>query len=112
MKKSSPKFKDKKFRTTFLKTFTSGFDYGKISQGEHNRVFGRMKKYTNKVFGYLSSLFLFFYGTFRFIIEFTREPDTHIGLIFFGLSMGQIISGIFFIAGTILFYKSYVSEKR
>ena len=69
------------------------------------------KKYSEKN-GLISSLFVIFYSVFRFIIEFTREPDTHIGLIFFGLSMGQIISGIFFIAGTILFYKSYVSEKR
>ena len=69
------------------------------------------KKYSEKN-GLISSLFVIFYSVFRFIIEFTREPDIHIGLIFFGLSMGQIISGIFFIAGTILFYKSYVSEKR
>ena len=61
--------------------------------------------------GYISSLFLIFYSFFRFIIEFTREPDAHIGLIIFSMSMGQIISIIFFIVGAVLFYKNYVSEK-
>ena len=46
--------------------------------------------------GLISSLFLIFYSIFRFIIEFTREPDAHIGLLLFNLSLGQIISVIFF----------------
>ena len=53
-----------------------------------------------------------FYSVFRFTIEFTREPDTHIGLLMFDMSMGQTISIIFFVAGTILFYKNYVSKKK
>ena len=61
--------------------------------------------------GLASSLFLILYSLFRFFIEFTREPDTHIGLILFDMSMGQIISVIFFIIGMILFYKNYVVEK-
>ena len=40
----------------------------------------------------LSSLFLIFYGLFRFIIAYYREPDSHLGTIFYGLSMGQILS--------------------
>ena len=40
----------------------------------------------------MSSLFLIFYGLFRFIIEYYREPDSHLGTIFYGLSMGQILS--------------------
>jgi phosphatidylglycerol:prolipoprotein diacylglycerol transferase len=62
--------------------------------------------------GLTSSLFIIFYSIFRFIIEFTREPDSHIGLVILNMSLGQIISIIFFIAGTILFYKNYVSEKQ
>ena len=62
--------------------------------------------------GLISSLFIIFYSVFRFIIEFTREPDAHIGLLVFSLSLGQIISVIFFIGGTILFYKKYVSQKQ
>ena len=49
--------------------------------------------------GYISSIFLIFYSIFRFFIEFTREPDVHIGLVLFNLSMGQLISIIFLLLG-------------
>jgi len=62
--------------------------------------------------GLISSLFIIFYSIFRFIIEFTREPDAHIGLVMFGMSMGQILSIVFFIVGAILFYKNYVFKKQ
>jgi len=52
--------------------------------------------------GYISSLFLIFYSIFRFIIEFTREPDAHIGLVLFNLSVGQLISVIVLILGIFL----------
>ncbi len=52
--------------------------------------------------GYISSIFLIFYSIFRFFIEFTREPDLHIGLVLFNLSMGQLISVAVFIAGIFL----------
>ena len=61
--------------------------------------------------GLISSLFIIYYSFFRFFVEFTREPDAHIGLLIFSMSMGQIISVIFFIIGTFLFYKNYVSKK-
>jgi phosphatidylglycerol:prolipoprotein diacylglycerol transferase len=47
------------------------------------------------------------YGVFRFFIEFFREPDQHIGLLYFEFSMGQILSlpmiliGLYF---SIIFY--------
>ncbi len=64
---------------------------------------------TNKADGYISALFLIFYSIFRFLIEFTREPDLHIGLLIFNLSMGQIISIIVLFAGIILWqYKKNV----
>ena len=56
----------------------------------------------NKKDGYISSLFLIFYSIFRFLAEFTREPDEHLGLLLFNLSMGQIISVIVLIIGIIL----------
>ena len=62
--------------------------------------------------GLISSVFIIIYSVFRFVIEFTREPDAHIGLLNFGMSMGQIISILFFIGGSILFYKNYVSKKQ
>ena len=58
----------------------------------------------NKRSGYISSLFLIFYSIFRFFIEFTREPDTHIGLLMFNLSLGQIISLIVLLLGLLLWH--------
>jgi len=42
--------------------------------------------------GAMSALFLMGYGTMRFLVEFTREPDDFLGLLTFGLSMGQWLS--------------------
>ncbi len=42
--------------------------------------------------GAISGLFLLAYGCFRFGIEYVREPDSHIGLLAFHLSMGQLLS--------------------
>lgn len=39
--------------------------------------------------GRISACFLMAYGTFRFLVEFTREPDHFLGLLALGLSMGQ-----------------------
>ena len=55
--------------------------------------------------GLVSSLFLIFYSLFRFICEYFREPDPHIGLQYFNLSLGQIYSIFFFIIGISLFLK-------
>ena len=47
-----------------------------------------------------AALFLVFYGTFRFLVEFTREPDVQLGFIAFGwLTMGQLLSLLISIAG-------------
>ncbi len=62
------------------------------------------KKISNKP-GVISSLFLIFYSIFRFLIEFFRVPDQQIGYIIFNLSLGQLISIIFFIFGIYLFFK-------
>jgi phosphatidylglycerol:prolipoprotein diacylglycerol transferase len=42
--------------------------------------------------GAVSGAFLVGYGFFRFIAEFTRQPDDFLGLLQFGLSMGQWLS--------------------
>ena len=54
--------------------------------------------------GIISSLFVILYSIFRFLIEFTREPDAHLGLLAFNLSMGQYVSLIFIMGGLIIFY--------
>lgn len=42
--------------------------------------------------GELGGLFIGGYGVSRFIVEFFRQPDAHLGLLFFELSMGQLLS--------------------
>ena len=55
-----------------------------------------------------SSLFLIFYGAFRFIIEFIRAPDSHIGYLAFDwLTMGQLLSFPMILIGLYFLNKSY-----
>jgi phosphatidylglycerol:prolipoprotein diacylglycerol transferase len=42
--------------------------------------------------GRLGGLFLLGYGLSRFIVEFFREPDAHIGFLFGITTMGQLLS--------------------
>jgi phosphatidylglycerol---prolipoprotein diacylglyceryl transferase len=42
--------------------------------------------------GAISGLFLIGYGCFRFLVEYTRQPDDFLGLLGLGLSMGQWLS--------------------
>jgi len=65
-----------------------------------------------KIPGLISGLFLIFYSMFRFIIEFVRVPDEHLGYIFANLSMGQIISFIFLLIGIYLVVIKYENKKE
>ncbi len=42
--------------------------------------------------GAVSAVFLIGYGTLRLLVEFTREPDSFLGLLALNLSMGQWLS--------------------
>ena len=66
-------------------------------------IFG-FKKLSNP--GLISSIFLILYGTFRFLIEFTREPDAQLGFILNFLTMGMILSVPMIIAGFIILFIS------
>ena len=57
--------------------------------------------------GICSSMFLIFYGSFRVISEFFREPDLHIGYIFKPISMGMLLSLIMILVGILLYKKKY-----
>jgi len=60
-----------------------------------------------------SALFSIFYGIFRFIIEFIRAPDSHIGyLAFEWLTMGQLLSFPMVLVGLFVFYKSYYIKRQ
>ena len=52
--------------------------------------------------GIMLALFLGLYGSFRFIVEFVREPDPQIGLIGSTFSMGQILCLLMICAGILL----------
>ncbi len=65
-----------------------------------------------KIPGIISSLFLIFYSIFRFILEFFRVPDEHLGYLFLNLSLGQIISFIFLLTGFYLLFIKYEIKKK
>ncbi|AHE98743.1 prolipoprotein diacylglyceryl transferase [Thioalkalivibrio paradoxus] len=57
--------------------------------------------------GLISGLFLALYGSFRFLVEFVRVPDAHIGYLAFGwLTMGQALSAPLILAGLALIFWS------
>jgi phosphatidylglycerol:prolipoprotein diacylglycerol transferase len=59
--------------------------------GEGLLLFVVMWLYANKPrpVGAVSGVFLMGYGLMRFVAEYFREPDAHLGLLALGLSMGQ-----------------------
>ena len=65
-----------------------------------------------KITGLMSGIFLICYSIFRFMIEFLRVPDEHIGYLIFNLTMGQIISCIFFLIGIYLTIVRYENKKE
>lgn len=57
-------------------------------------------------------LFIIFYSIFRFLVEFTREPDEQLGYIAFGwLTMGQILSLAIAMIGAIVWF-AHVRRRR
>jgi phosphatidylglycerol:prolipoprotein diacylglycerol transferase len=56
----------------------------------------------------VSGLFLVCYGVFRFMVEFVRMPDQHIGYIAFDwLTLGQLLSSPMIVFGVLLLYLAY-----
>jgi phosphatidylglycerol:prolipoprotein diacylglycerol transferase len=62
--------------------------------------------------GQISALFLMGYGVFRFLVEFTREPDYFLGLLAGGLSMGQLLSLPMILIGALIFVFSARRSSR
>ena len=58
-----------------------------------------------------SAFFLISYGALRFFSEFFRAPDTHIGFLVVGTTMGQLLSLPMILLGLLLMWKSY-RQKR
>ncbi|MGQ4276563.1 prolipoprotein diacylglyceryl transferase [Pseudidiomarina sp. E22-M8] len=57
--------------------------------------------------GAVSGLFLVGYGIARFVVEFYREPDAHLGLLGMGWSMGQWLSAPMVLGGILLMLWAY-----
>lgn len=56
----------------------------------------------------VSGLFALCYGLFRFLVEFVRLPDAHIGYLAFGwVTMGQLLSLPLIAVGLGLLYRAY-----
>lgn len=62
--------------------------------------------------GQVSALFLIGYGAFRFLVEYTREPDNFLGLLAGGMSMGQWLSLPMVAVGIALFVFSVRQPSR
>jgi len=63
---------------------------------------------TNRPVKAITGLFLLGYGTFRFMIEFVRVPDQHIGYLAFDwFTMGQLLSLPMVVIGAVLLFLAY-----
>ncbi|APZ43697.1 prolipoprotein diacylglyceryl transferase [Acidihalobacter ferrooxydans] len=63
--------------------------------------------------GAVSGLFLLMYGTFRFLVEFVREPDPQLGYLAFGwVTMGQVLSLPMILLGVWLLLWAYRAGER
>jgi phosphatidylglycerol:prolipoprotein diacylglycerol transferase len=61
----------------------------------------------------ISGMFAMFYGFFRFIVEFYRVPDAHIGYLAMDwLTMGQILSTPMILSGMALIAIAYKSKAK
>lgn len=54
--------------------------------------------------GKFLGLYILGYGVIRFMIEYVREPDAHLGFIWFNLSMGQLLCLAMIVSGFILMF--------
>jgi phosphatidylglycerol:prolipoprotein diacylglycerol transferase len=57
--------------------------------------------------GAVSGLFLLGYGTARFLVEYTREPDDFLGFLVGGFTMGQLLSLPMIILGAAMMLWAY-----
>jgi phosphatidylglycerol:prolipoprotein diacylglycerol transferase len=66
----------------------------------------------NQPTGAMLAFYLAGYGIVRFIIEYFREPDAHIGLLWISFSMGQILCAVMTASGLGLYlYLRFVNRR-
>jgi phosphatidylglycerol:prolipoprotein diacylglycerol transferase len=61
--------------------------------------------------GAVSGLFLLGYGVFRFLVEFTREPDRFLGFLALGFTMGQWLSLPMILIGIAMIIWAYKRDR-
>ena len=77
-------------------------------------LFGVLFWYSSsiRVAGQVTGLFLVGYGVFRFLIEFFREPDRHLGFLLFDwMTMGHLLTLPMIVGGSVLFFFVLVQKK-
>lgn len=63
--------------------------------------------------GFMIGLYIFGYGLVRFIIEFFREPDAHLGFVVGINTMGQILCALMMLAGVaVILWRRQVSIRK
>jgi phosphatidylglycerol:prolipoprotein diacylglycerol transferase len=63
--------------------------------------------------GFMIGLYIFGYGLVRFMIEFFREPDAHLGFVLGFNTMGQVLCTLMMLAGiAIILWRKQVSSRR
>jgi len=67
---------------------------------------------TPKPVGSVGGLFLVGYGVQRFVVEYFRQPDAHLGLNTLGLSQGQMLSIPMILLGAFVMVRAYSSGKQ
>jgi phosphatidylglycerol:prolipoprotein diacylglycerol transferase len=75
----------------------------------------RKKPWENKPswpHGSMLALFLIFYGIFRILVEFVRQPDPQVGFLFGGITEGQLLSSFMVIGGFILWWFLKAKKSR
>jgi phosphatidylglycerol:prolipoprotein diacylglycerol transferase len=64
-----------------------------------------------KTRGAMLGIYMIGYGLIRFFIEFVRQPDAHLGFVFFSFSMGQVLCAIMILIGTGLYiYRRIINQ--
>lgn len=61
----------------------------------------------------VSGMFLLLYGIFRFVVEFYRVPDAHLGYLALDwITMGQILSAPMILAGAVMLAMAYGAKRK
>jgi phosphatidylglycerol:prolipoprotein diacylglycerol transferase len=62
--------------------------------------------------GAMIAFYLIGYGLVRFIIEFFREPDEHLGFVMLSFSMGQVLCAVMIATGSLLYFYLWRKEQQ